>query len=71
MSKGSKIVPVRIPEVLIHEIQEAIASADVYRFDQPYTVSEWIRGAVAERLGHLRRARTQRKKPKKGGANAV
>lgn len=68
-SKGSRIVPIRIPDVLYTEIEDAIASANVFSFNQPYNVSEWIRGAVAEKLGHLRRARNSRKNRKKKDAS--
>lgn len=63
MSSGSKIVPVRINATLLNAIEDAIAGANVQTFDQPYTVSEWIRKAVAEKLDHL--ARGRRKAPKK------
>lgn len=60
MSKGSMIVPVRIPEVLYITLLETIKSANRSRKNAEYTVSEWIRKAITEKLEHLSRSRKRK-----------
>lgn len=57
MSKGSQVIPVRIPKELLTEIEQAIQSANLTTGLEPYTVSSWIRKCVAEKLAHLKRSR--------------
>jgi len=62
MSKGSQIIPVRIPEDLLAVVQQTIQSANSKRRHEPYTVSSWIRQCVAEKLSHLKRSKGRRRK---------
>lgn len=57
MSKGSKIIPVRIPDELLTDLENAVKSANSTRREMPYTVSAWIRKCVEEKLAHLKRSR--------------
>ena len=60
MSKGSTIVPVRFPQDLLTEIENAILTSAQSRFLEPYNTSEWIRKACKEKLAHLKRARKRK-----------
>lgn len=61
MSKGSAIVPVRIPKELLAEIACAINSANATTAGPPYSVSSWVRKAIREKLDHLGRRGKSRK----------
>lgn len=63
MSKGNPIIPVRLTPELIAEIEAAIERANdsTARADkEPYTVSEWIRSAIREKLAHGARGRSRK-----------
>lgn len=68
MSRGSKIVPVRLPEKLYHAIVEAMESANRTRFEEPYVVSTYVRKCLVEKLEHLERSKKKKSsKQEKGG----
>jgi hypothetical protein len=56
MSKGSRIVPVRIPRELEVRILTAIERANHHTKEEPYTLSDWIRKCIEEKLAHLERS---------------
>lgn len=57
MSKGSKIVPVRIPDELLDQIEAAIQSANFHTKGEIYTVSSWIRKQLEMKLHNLNRSK--------------
>lgn len=57
MAKGSKIVPVRIPERLYEELIIAMEAANRVRREEPYCMSTYIRHCCVAKLDHLERAR--------------
>jgi len=59
-SKGSKIVPVRIPQEMLDEMQEMIASRNFNAPGEPWDVAKFIRKAVAEKIAHMKRSRKGR-----------
>lgn len=59
MSKGSKIVPVRIPDELYELMQHAIICINERRREEPYDVSSFIRMCIRHKLDH--RIRSKRK----------
>jgi len=59
MSKGSKVVPLRISQELLDEIARSVESANYHTKGELYTTSSWIRKCIQEKLDHLNR-------PKKG-----
>lgn len=61
MSQGSKIVPVRIPADLLKAVEADLRSCNAYLPDCPYTVSDWVRKAIAERLAKHARSRSARR----------
>lgn len=59
--RGSKIVPVRIPEQLLGEIQAAIARVEFSRDKGPHTMTSWILEACQQKLDHLARAKASKR----------
>ena len=66
---GSKIVPVRIPEPLLREIEAAMARVEYTREEGAHTMASWIREAIAAKLGTQRRARLQRARRREAKGN--
>lgn len=62
MSKGNPIIPVRVEPLMLALVEEAITAANERRREAEYTVSEWIRQAIREKLAHLRRSKNRPKK---------
>lgn len=68
MSKGSKIVPVRIPDRLFSAIVDAMEAANRTRFEEPYVLSTYVRKCLVDKLDHLQRSKKRaRKSEGKGG----
>jgi len=57
MSKGSPIVPVRIPTSLLETIDAEIAKVNLHWNVIPYTRSTWIIAAIKDKLKHANRSR--------------
>lgn len=62
MSKGSPIVPIRIPAELLALVDEQIASSNTRRGDEPWTRSAFIIAAIKEKLDKMERSRKSKKK---------
>ena len=60
MSKGSKVVPVRIEAELLAMIDLLILRANEHTQEEPYTRSSWIKKALAEKINHLARSKKKR-----------
>lgn len=60
MSKGSKVVPVRIPNDLMEEIRRALNERKDARTMKPINFSTWVRQAIREKIAHARRSRARR-----------
>lgn len=60
MSKGSPIVPLRIPEEVLAEI-DAKVSRSLASGNDPHTRSSWILAAIREKLAHLKRGNRRTK----------
>ena len=56
MSKGSPIIPVRIPAELLAAVDAAIARTSLKRREGPWTRSAWILQALRDKLAHMERA---------------
>jgi len=61
MSKGSKIVPVRLPDELLSEMMAAVASQNFHTKGEPLTVSGWIRKQIEMKLHNLKRTKKYRR----------
>lgn len=66
MSKGNRIVAIRLSADTIEKIDEAIVSANRMRRDAPYDFSSWIRAAIAEKLAHRGRSKKVKRKGPSG-----
>lgn len=60
MSKGSKIVPVRLPAALLELVEIELLTRSTGPKGRPLTLSEWVRSAITEKLKHAKRSRKQR-----------
>jgi hypothetical protein len=65
MSKGNPIVKLRLNPETIRKIEKAIANREHIQRPDTNTLSEWIRGAIDERLAKLDRGRGRRALGKK------
>ncbi len=57
MSKGSKIVSVRIPKKLLAMVTEELRYRKVKGYTRRGEISEYIRSAIGEKINHARRSR--------------
>lgn len=57
MSKGTKIIALRLDDETQDLIKEECAKSRQTSKDVPYSVSSWIRHAIQEKLNKLRRGR--------------
>lgn len=60
MSKGSKVIPFRIPSSMEQEVEHAIIMRNRVTKDAPWTRTDFILAAIREKLGHMRRSRLKR-----------
>ncbi len=65
MSKGNKIVPLRIPPDMLAEVEERIARRNDATAAEIWTLSGYIRHCIASDLAHARRSRKRVKSPAK------
>lgn len=65
MSKGNRIVPVRFSEDAYADMVKQIEDSNDRRSEEPWTVSEFIRIAIAEKLAKMERSRTSHKSKRK------
>lgn len=65
MSKGSPIIPTRIPTELLGEIDAAIERANRHRKGEALTRSSFLIAAVREKLAKMERSRKRR--PRQAG----
>lgn len=61
MSKGSPIVPVRIPEATLNAMEDTIECRNANSREAPWTRSEFINIAIREKVKKMHRSRTWRK----------
>lgn len=62
MSKGSRMVGVRLEPWLEARIMETIERNNNFTRGEPWTISTWIRDAMLAKIAHQDRARVQRAK---------
>jgi len=60
MAKGTPVVPVRISDEVMLRVEQAIRSRNARAFDEPWTVSDFIRKAIKDKLDHMERSRRSR-----------
>lgn len=59
---SSSYVPIRIPNETLTQIEAIVARSVTHRSDDPWTVSSWIKAAIADKLAHNERGRRKAKK---------
>lgn len=71
MSKGTKMYSFRLDADLVRAVQEAIDRRFLTTSTAPWTLSDYVRTAIAEKLAKA--VRSNRKKPKggKGGRGVL
>lgn len=71
MSKGSKIVPVRIDDDMFAEMVEAMESRNRQSREEPYKMSAFIRYCIRTKLEHMKRGRAAGRKAAKAKKQGV
>lgn len=65
MSKGSPIIPVRVPADLLAQVDEFIARTADKRPDGAFTRTSFILKCVADKLAHIYRSNRKHRKKEK------
>jgi Arc/MetJ-type ribon-helix-helix transcriptional regulator len=60
MSKGNPRVTIRLTQALIDEINACINSRNYHSAEEPWTFSDFVDKAIAEKLAHLKRSRRKK-----------
>lgn len=68
MSKGSYVVPVRVPAELLAEVEATVKRSAHTRTGEPWTRSSFIIAALREKLSKMKRSNAPRRKKAAGGA---
>lgn len=68
MSKGSPIVPVRIPQSLLHEISQCIDRRNLWTLREEWTTSSFVIAAIREKIAKMERSRRKRPRSIKRGS---
>lgn len=71
MSKGNRIVPVRISAEMMSAIEASIESLNVRAGPNHWNVSDWIRQAILDKLAHMQRSRRPRRRQDSGGSSTI
>lgn len=62
MSRGNRIIKVRITAEFAAAIEAQILSRNNHSAEEPWVISDWIRVAMREKLDKMRRCRAPRKR---------
>jgi len=68
MSKGNKVVSFRVPSDLEERIEFTIYRRNKVTRNAPWTLAEFVKAAIIEKLNHM--ARSRRSKKRKPGTPA-
>jgi hypothetical protein len=60
MSRGSQILRLRVPPVLFERLKQTIESNNQRKVGSPWTLSDWIRDAIWEKLAHQSRGKMKK-----------
>ena len=63
MSKGTPRVVIRLADQVVQEIELAIARRNLWSREVPWTLSDFLRVAIAEKLQKMARCRRPRRRP--------
>ena len=70
MSKGSQIVPVRLKKAMFDEVYDEILLHNERSRHAMWSMSDFIRQAIADKLAHIKRGRKKAKKQHNVDASA-
>lgn len=62
MSKGSQVITLRLSNAELFALWSGVSKSNVCRHGEPFTMSSWIRKAIAEKLQHQVRGGKKRNK---------
>lgn len=62
MSKGSRIITLRLPPELEARVMETIESNNRHRREEEWTITSWVIDCIREKLRHQSAAQVQREK---------
>lgn len=71
MSKGSTIVPVRIPSDLLRQVEETYLGRNLFAPKNPWTLSDFVRVALKEKIAKMQRSRKKRRKTCRNALNVA
>jgi hypothetical protein len=60
VSRGNTVLQVRVPDLLLAQIERQIASRNYHTNREPWVISDWIRVAMIEKLRKMERCRAPR-----------
>lgn len=61
MSKGNRVITVRIEQELLDEIDAVISKRNLHSYEAAWCTSDFIRAALIEKLRKMERSRTRSK----------
>lgn len=67
MSKGNRMIGVRVSDEEYQELLAQLAMTNKTTWGEPYTLSAWVRTAIREKLAKMARGRKPRKKKEETG----
>jgi hypothetical protein len=62
MSNGTRVYTVRLQDDLMERVQETMQRRDLYSADSPWTLSDFLRVCVEEKLAKMERSRRSKKR---------
>lgn len=63
MSRGRKQLIVRVSDEQLAKIEELIKSRNLYTREAEWTISDWVRTAIDDKIKHTERSRSKQKGP--------
>jgi hypothetical protein len=63
MSKGTQVYSIRLPRDLVEDVECQLAMSAVWRRAAPWTLSDFVRISLREKLEKMRRSRSGRRRP--------
>jgi Arc/MetJ-type ribon-helix-helix transcriptional regulator len=64
MSQGTRVYTVRLSDEMMAEVQDCMQRRDFHSANSPWTLSDFIKAAITEKLSHMARSRKSCRKGK-------
>jgi hypothetical protein len=71
MSRGSQVVTLRIPPLLLAAIDAKVKESVQTKKDEPYNRSTWILQCIMEKFNHLERSKSKCRKKKPASTSST